>query len=114
MTYQEDWYDRLPRELFDRAYDSHGELAWCRLDALRIGAWLEAEGYKIIGIDTWLPTYPGPTPLIDDWDKRRGMSALVFIRTFSSEPWHDERRGRKVFFALMAERPAADGKDAGG
>ncbi len=117
MTHREDWYGHLPRELIDRAYDADGELAWCRPDALRIGAWLEAEGYSIIGINTWLPTYPSPTPLIDDWNERRGLSALVCIQTFSSEPWHDERRGPKVFFALMAERTATgceDEGDAGG
>lgn len=98
------WYDFLPLELLHRAYSSQGgELAWARADALAVVDLLVARGFRIFSIDTWLPTRPGPTPLIDDWFCDNAMSASDFIRTFQRVSAEAAREGFVPYFAIDAE-----------
>ena len=96
------WYSLLPRDILDRAYKAGGELAWTRADALRVVALVGSHGYRVIGVDTWLPTRPGPTPLVDDWDESRPMSATAFIETFRWKPTDDADRHLDVVFNISA------------
>ncbi len=102
--WHEDWYALLPPDIAARAYNYNGELAWTRADALAVVALLERHGYEIIGVDTWLLTQPGPTPLIDDWNERRSMPAAAFIEAFRWEPVEDANRGLDVHFNISTDR----------
>ncbi len=98
------WYGFLPLELLRRAYSSQGgELAWARADALAVVELLVARGFRIFSVDTWLPTQPGPTPLIDDWFCSNAMSASDFIRTFQRVPAEAVSIGLVPYFAIDAE-----------
>ena len=92
------WYFILPQELVDRAHQSGQELAWARDDALRVADLLQRHGYCIAGVDTWLPTRPGPSPLIDDWSVDRPLSATQFIETFRWDPTEATDRELPVHF----------------
>ncbi len=107
MAIAEEWYADLPREILGRAYNSNGELAWARSDAIWIVEFLQKNGFRVVDIETWLPTRPGPTPLIDDWDETRGGSALAFVQTFAWEPLDEADRGLKVHFTMIAVRNPA-------
>ena len=83
----EKWHSILSPELFNRAYkESHGELAWQKPDALTVASLLQDQGYQILGVDVWLPTRPGPTPLIRDWDEKYPMSCIDYIEMFELIP----------------------------
>jgi uncharacterized protein YfaT (DUF1175 family) len=59
------------------------EWVWPRENALHIIYWLNANGYSVTGIGPWLPTQPGPTPLINDWYPGRKLnSAHVTAKEF--------------------------------
>jgi hypothetical protein len=62
-----DWHKLLPLELLKTAYRSRYDLAWPKEDALKVVIFLESIGYIIYGVDPWLPTRPGPSPLTYDW-----------------------------------------------
>ncbi len=70
-------------------------------------------GFRVLDVETWLPTRPGPTPLINDWDEARGGSALAFVQTFAWKPIDAAHRGLDVHFTMIAVRgpasPAATG-----
>ncbi len=102
--WHEDWYALLPPDIAARAYQTGGEMAGERSDALRVVALLQRHGYEIIGVDTWLPKGPRVIPLIDDWDERRPMSATAFIETFQWEPTDDADRGLKLHFTISTDR----------
>src|SRR4051812_37133219 len=106
-----EWYDRLPRDLCERAYktaeldDCPSEWAWNRPDALRVIEILSNNGYVVDGVEIWLATSPGPTiptPFVYDWhlgranrpSSRYPKTAVEFVGTFqwdptdtSHEPW---------------------------
>ena len=96
------YYTILPRDLLDRAYVAGRERAWVRADAVRVVTILQERGYRILDVETWLPTRPGPTPLIDDWDEDRPMSATAFIETFQWKPTDDAGRDLEVVFNISA------------
>jgi hypothetical protein len=98
------WHSLLPPETVRQAYRSYEEMAWPRPDAEQVINLLQAEGYKIVSIDTWLPTTPGPTPLIRDWDGTRAISALDFVKTFDPENKLGENLGLETYFNIDAER----------
>ena len=98
------FYAVLPLNLLDRAYrDSEGELAWARADALQVVALAQHHGYTISLIEAWLPTRPGASPLIDDWQSGGPTSAEAFIETFRWEPVVDADRGLDVVSAIWAD-----------
>jgi len=92
------WVSILPEDILRRAYHSENELAWNRSDALRVATILQDRGYRIIGVDTWLPTRPGPTPLIEDWYESHALSALDFIKTFEPNKAYGGHDGMIVYF----------------
>ena len=96
------YYAILPRDLLDRAYLAGRERAWARADSIRVVTILQEHGHRILDVETWLPTRPGPTPLIDDWDESRPMSAIAFIKTFRWEPMNDADRDLEVVFDISA------------
>ena len=54
----------LPGFLSERAYFSPQEFALPQTDALRYLQWCKEQGHVIYGWEVWLPTAPGPTPLM--------------------------------------------------
>lgn len=103
-----DWYDLLPYALRQSAYKSEGgELAWPRSDALRVISILESSGYRISGVDTWIPTTPGPTPYCYDWQESRLArlgSAAEFIRNFNWNEADTDRIRSEPYFNVWAKR----------
>ena len=102
------WYDILPPDLKAVAYRAQsGELAWLREDALRVISILENSGHRIIGVDTWIPTNPGPTPYIYDWAEsriKRLGSATEFVRKFNwNESDADKIRFEPYFNISVAQ-----------
>ena len=98
-----EWYALLPPDILDRAYTSaEGEMAFGRPDALRVVSLLQERDYRIGSIETWLPSRPGPVPLIDDWDETSAIPALRFIETFDLENKYGRDRGLPVYFSIDA------------
>ena len=97
------FYAVLPPDLLARAYRSTaGQSAWARADALRVVALAQCHGHIVSLIETWLPTRPGASPLIDDWEDGGAISAQTFIETFRWEPTDDADRDLDVVFAIWA------------
>ena len=115
------WYAILPPDLVQRAYRASDarlawdELAWTRPDALAVARFVQERGYDVFSIEPWLPTRPGPTPLIDDWAQEddRGMSAEEFITTFRWTPTESEDAGLEVYFAIDVEPRARGSRHEG-
>jgi hypothetical protein len=103
-----EWYDLLTPALREAAYKAaNGEMAWPREHALSVISILERNGYEILGIDTWLPTIPRPTPLIRDWDPDRenvAISPTSFVETFDLHPSEIASRGQEPCFNIWAKR----------
>lgn len=85
-----DWHDLLPASYRDPAYLFGSEYAWPRDMAIEVISLLERHGRRVIGVETWIPTRPGPTPVIYDWDEHIhtripsfGRTPSEFIRAFS-------------------------------
>ncbi len=96
------YYALLPPDLLARAYMAGRERAWTRADAVRVVTILRERGHRVLDVETWLPTRPGPTPLIDDWDEDRPMSAIAFIETFRWKPTDGADRDLDVVFNISA------------
>ena len=100
----EEWHSILPQDLLGRAYRaSNGELAWARSDAIEVARTLLNKEYQILAIETWLPTRPGPSPLIDDWDENRAVSPVDFIKTFQWEMIDPAHLGLQPYFNIFVE-----------
>lgn len=105
----DNWFVTLPQPLKDSAYKTSNEFAWAQEDALAVVAILERNDYVIIGVDIWLPTTPGPSPMyVYDWAKPgcgfdRGISsATEFISTFKWDPEDVARAKDMPYFNLLA------------
>jgi hypothetical protein len=64
------WLSAVPRHLLERAYRARDEYAWSRRDAIDVVEALQSRLFKVIGVEVWLPTKPGPTipaPYIYVW-----------------------------------------------
>ncbi len=95
------WHSLLSPELLSRAYkESPGELAWLKPDAVKVARLLQDLGYHILGVDAWLPTRPGPTPLIRDWDETYPMSCIDYINTFELMPVEQSHPDLQPHFAF--------------
>src|SRR4051812_21128073 len=103
-----DWYKILPPDLVQSAYKSANELAWPKEQALRVVDLLNANGYVILGVDSWLPTKPGPSPLIFDWDVSRHANSdkipntpAGFIQQFDT--LHPLQEGQEPVFHFCVQ-----------
>jgi len=92
------------------AYRAGAELAWPRDQALRVLDLLNKKKYIIVGVETWIPTKPGPTPLINDWTPERAkksdsfpQTAQNFVSAFKRDP--AENGGVATIFCISALRP---------
>ncbi len=90
-----EWRKLLSPDLVEAAYVANEEMAWDREHTIRVIDVLKSNGYLVLGIDVWLPTFPGPTiptPFVYDWSLSFDApplgypsTAAEFVRTFS---WH--------------------------
>jgi hypothetical protein len=104
------WLSVVPRHLLERAYRARDEYAWCRSDAIEVVEALQRFSFKVIGVDVWLATSPGPTiptPYVYDWDFRfEGPSmdyprnAIDFIRAFEWSERDLAHQGMEPYFNL--------------
>lgn len=85
-----DWHDLLPSSCRDPAYLFGNEYAWPWDMAIEVISLLERHSRRVIGVDPWIPTRPGPTPISYDWDEHRhirfpsfGRTPSEFVRAFS-------------------------------
>jgi hypothetical protein len=105
----DDWVTLLPQNLQGSAYRSSLEWAWAREDAVRVLEILSERGYRVLGIDIWLATTPGPTiptPFVYDWDAQRyPTQAIEFVKTFAWDTADESHGGREPYFNILAERP---------
>ena len=88
----ENWERLIPDRFRDSAYERDGEYAWPRDEALQVLAVLNEHHCHILGVDVWVPTRPGPSPVIYDWDETRTgvrpnfpKDPADFIRFFTYE-----------------------------
>jgi hypothetical protein len=98
------WHSVVPSDLIQRAYKTRGELAWSRSDVLRVVGILQDQGYRVIGVDIWIPTHPGPTiptPLVYDWSEPAyKISAIDFIKASEWDSTDRSHLGREPYFNL--------------
>ncbi|MFI5029123.1 MAG: hypothetical protein ACHQPH_00315 [Reyranellales bacterium] len=104
------WLSAVPRHLLERAYEARDEYAWSRCDAIDVIEALQGRNFKVIGVEVWLPTKPGPTiptPYIYVWDigSENGSAghpihAIDFIRTFVWSEQDLAHRDREPYFNL--------------
>src|SRR5258705_12481419 len=108
------WQQQLPDDLLESAYRANTESAWNRQDAIRVVQVLSSLGYRILGVDIWLPTDPGPTiptPFVYDWtcradtpSKSYPLSAEEFIRSFDWHPSDESHLGMEPYFNIPPVR----------
>ncbi len=104
--WREPWYPLLSRDILDRAYRAGGEMAWDRADALRVVALVESHGYRVIGVEIWLPTRPGPTiptPFVYDWRESYEIPAAAFIKTFQWDETDRSHGGTAPYFNISTD-----------
>lgn len=56
----------LPERFRERAYISANEFALYREDAIEYLHWCKKQGYHVLGYEGWMPTSPGPTPILSE------------------------------------------------
>lgn len=98
-----DWRSRLPEELIRRAFASGCELAWQRNDAINVVRLLQNQGYRVIDVEVWLATSPGPTPTMDIWDERNSISATEFIESFAFAADDPANIGLPPYFNILVD-----------
>ena len=105
-----EWHDLLPASYRNPAYLFGDEYAWPRDMAIKVISLLERRDRRVIGVDTWIPTRPGPTPVIYDWDENRhtripgfGRTPSEFVRTFSWDMAKVDERELQPYFNLTVE-----------
>ena len=76
-----DWHDLLPASCRDPAYLFSNEYAWPRDMAIEVISLLERHNRRVIGVDPWIPTRPGPTPVTYAWDEHIHTRIPSFGRT---------------------------------
>lgn len=108
IIHREEWYTFLPPDLLQGVHKYDNEWVWCREQALPIMDWLNANGHVVTDIETWMPTLPGPTPLINNWNQNRAypsppfpMLARNFIATFTPDS-SEQITGFAVAFNISA------------
>jgi len=109
-----EWSDLLPHDLQRAAYRANEEMAWSRVDAIRVIEILNANRYVVLGVDIWLATQPGPTiptPFVYDWaltvvrpSNERPKTADEFIRGFKWAAADKRHQGMEPFFNITAQR----------
>ena len=83
--------DLIASELRSAAYLAGGEAAWPRQEAITAIEQFASSGYVVLGVETWLPTVPGPTipfPYIYVWEitpRRELESWAQFVARSKSE-----------------------------
>lgn len=109
----EEFLDAVPLELLDRAYKTSDgqELAWTREDAIKAISDLERANYKLLGVEVWVASSPGPTMTGWGWSledreaPNRPLTALDFVKTFAWGPSDSKLHNEIPYFNLtVADR----------
>jgi hypothetical protein len=114
----------LPEGLLSRAFRArNGELAWNRADAIDAITLVERAGFRVLGVEVWVPSPKGPIipmPFFYVWDRDQAFSGKIgilspsdFVREFRWDERDAEFKDTEPYFnvAVAAEtsRPAARG-----
>ncbi len=111
------WFRDLHSDLQRRAYVSNGEPAWPESPVLQVIQQLTSRSCRVIGIEVWLPTKPGPTvagppyyweplrPADTSVDAIRATNAEAqeFIRRFKPHPADAASLGHELYFNLAVD-----------
>ena len=101
----EEFSHTLPLELLQRAYRSRHELAWARTDAVEAIDRLEKAGFRLLGVEVWIPSSPGPKMTGWFWDSRDKETGRDFVKGFEWGPQDGSLKNCEPFFNLtVAER----------
>jgi len=105
------WYVLLPANLKDTAYSTGKELAWPKQEALQVINLLTANSYAVFVVEPWLPTKPGPTPLVRNWPEVNSarnnlppLTAEEFVQNFELIPSERNLNGLTPVFNIWAKR----------
>lgn len=106
-----EWYPLLPPDLKQAAYKTGNEWAWPKQQALQVIDFLDSNGCVVDGVEPWLPTKPGPTPLIRDWpqvnlsrNNSHPQTAKEFVQNFELIPSERSTAGLAPVFNISAEK----------
>jgi hypothetical protein len=99
----------LPEGLLNRAFKSHnGELAWNRTDAIDAITLIELAGFKVSGVEVWVPSSRGPIipmPFFYAWDRDQAFAGKIgvtspgdFVRKFRWDERDAEFKDSEPFF----------------
>ena len=114
----------LPEGMLSRAFKARNcELAWNRADAIDAITLVERAGFRVLGVEVWVPSPKGPIipmPFFYVWDRDQAFSGKIgiispsdFVREFRWDERDAEFKDTEPYFnvAVAAEtsRPAARG-----
>ena len=105
----------LSADLLRRAYNTGNELAWSRQDVEKAINQLTQAGFRIIGIDVWIPSQPGPIVTGWDWsDSDAGspglaQSAQQFVEDFKWGANDGRMSANEPYFNLTTIEPQNEG-----
>lgn len=104
------WISHLPESLSRAAYWHRGEPAWRREEALEVIREITSAGFRVIGVEIWLPGGEGPlipAPYIYTWDEGstqssagRVKTASDYVSSFSWDPRDLSVLGEDPYFNL--------------
>lgn len=112
----------LPEGLLNRAYKArNGEPAWNRTDAIDAITLIERAGFKVLGVEVWVPSSKGPIipmPFLYVWDRDQAVSGKIdisspsdFVRKFRWDERDSEFKNSEPYFNV-AVRPGSSGAAA--
>lgn len=114
-----DFTAALPEGLLNRAFKArNGEPAWNRTDAIDAITLIERAGFKVLGVEVWVPSSEGPIipmPFFYAWDRDHAVSGKIgiasasdFVRKFRWDERDEEFKNSEPYFNV-AVAPYASG-----
>ena len=111
------WFRHLQSDLQSEAYIANGEPAWPESAALQVIQELTSRNCRVIGVEVWLPTTPGPTVAGPPyyWEPPRSdekplgdipatnAEAQEFIRRFKPHPADTVSLGHELHFNITVD-----------
>jgi len=114
----------LPEGLLNRAFQArNGELAWNRADAIDAITLVERAGFKVLGVEVWVPSSEGPIipmPFFYAWDREQAFARKIgvtspgdFVRKFQWDERDAEFKDSEPYFnvAVAADRSSSAAHD---
>lgn len=114
-----DFTASLPEGLLNRAFRArNGEPAWNRTDAIDAITLIERAGFKVLGVEVWVPSSEGPIipmPFFCAWDRDHAVSGKIgitsasdFVRKFQWDERDVEFKNSEPYFNVAVAPDASD------